>query len=188
MKMKINNEDLLQWTKEFELILKEYTNQVSLTSNDLLVIGCSTSEVIGQKIGTHSTMEVAEMLMEQLLNLTYNTNVHLAFQCCEHLNRALVVSKKTANYFSLEEVLVKPSPKAGGAMATTAYKKLKEAVVVEKIKATAGIDIGSTFIGMHIKEVVIPVRITQKTLGSALVTLATRRPKLIGGPRAEYNY
>lgn len=186
--MKINNNILSEWSKELEVILEEYTNQVSLTSNDLLVIGCSTSEVIGEKIGTHSTMEVAEMLMDQLLILSNRTNVHLAFQCCEHLNRALVVSKKTANQFSLEEVLVKPSPKAGGAMATTAYDKLEHAVVVEKVKATAGIDIGSTFIGMHIKEVVIPVRVTQKTVGNALVTLATRRPKLIGGPRAEYNY
>lgn len=186
--MKLTNKDLLQWSKEFELILNEYTNKVLLTANDLLVIGCSTSEVIGQKIGTHSTIEVAEILMKQLLHLSNRTNVHLAFQCCEHLNRALVVSKQTANQFSLEEVLVKPSPLAGGAMATIAYESLEEAVVVEKIQATAGIDIGSTFIGMHIKEVVIPVRITQKHLGNALVTLATRRPKLIGGPRAEYNF
>jgi len=184
--MVVEKDILQQWSNEFQLIIDEYIEQVQLTKNDLLVIGCSTSEVMGEKIGTHSTKEVAQLIFNHLLKLQEKTNVQLAIQCCEHLNRALVISKETANKYNLEEVSVKPSRSAGGALATLAYEKLPEAVVVEKIKATAGIDIGSTFIGMHIKEVVIPVRVKQKHLGSALVTLATRRPKLIGGPRAEY--
>ena len=184
--MIVQKELIQQWSNDFQIILDEYIEQVQLTENDLLVIGCSTSEVIGEKIGTHSTKEVAELIFNNLLQLQRKTNVQLAFQCCEHLNRALVITRETANKYNLEEVSVKPCRTAGGALATLAYEKLPEAVVVEKIKATAGIDIGSTFIGMHIKEVVIPVRVKQKHLGSALVTLATRRPKLIGGPRAEY--
>lgn len=184
--MVVEKELIQQWSVDFQLIIDEYIEQVNLTKNDLLVIGCSTSEVVGEKIGTHSTSEVAELIFNSLLKLQQQTNVQLAFQCCEHLNRALVITRDTANKYNLEEVSVKPCRTAGGALATLAYEKLLDAVVVEKIQATAGIDIGSTFIGMHIKEVVIPVRVKQKYLGNALVTLATRRPKLIGGPRAEY--
>ncbi|MBM4761541.1 TIGR01440 family protein [Bacillus sp. B15-48] len=172
-----------QWEVEFNAILSEFKEIVKLSKRHCLVIGCSTSEIIGKKIGTQGSEEVASLLFRQLQS---EVEAELAFQCCEHLNRALVVERATAERLQLEEVSVVPVRTAGGAMATYAYHKMKDPVVVEFIKADAGIDIGSTFIGMHLKHVAVPVRVTQKTVGDAFVTLATTRPKLIGGVRAVY--
>ena len=174
------------WEKELESILTEFNAQASLHPGQLVVIGCSTSEVIGEKIGTAGTVEVAEMIFRRLSQFTQSTGVSLAFQCCEHLNRALVVERAVAVERGLDEVSVVPVRTAGGAMATYAFEKLEDAVVVEFIKADAGIDIGNTLIGMHIKHVAVPVRVGQKSVGHAHVTLAKTRPKLIGGPRAVY--
>ncbi|MCM3668776.1 TIGR01440 family protein [Mesobacillus maritimus] len=175
-----------QWEKELQLLLSEFDEQVGFKPNQVLVIGCSTSEIIGEKIGTAGTEEAAAFVFRQLKELQAKTKVQLAFQCCEHLNRALVVERETAEKLQLEEVTVIPVRKAGGAMATYAYHQFTDPVVVEFIKADAGIDIGSTLIGMHIKHVAVPVRVSRKTVGQAYVTLAKSRPKLIGGSRAVY--
>jgi uncharacterized protein (TIGR01440 family) len=174
------------WEQSLQTILDEFLEQVTLTKKHILVVGCSTSEVIGQKIGTAGTFDVAEMIFRQLKRVQQNTGVQLAFQCCEHLNRALVVGRSTLEEKGLDEVSVVPARTAGGAMATYAYEQLEDPVMVEFIKADAGIDIGDTLVGMHLKHVAVPVRVSLKTVGEAHVTLAKSRPKLIGGPRAVY--
>jgi uncharacterized protein (TIGR01440 family) len=175
-----------QWEAELKAILNDFNGQANLKKGQVLVIGCSTSEIIGQRIGTAGTEEVAEMVFRQLQEFQAETGVQLAFQCCEHLNRAIVVERGTAEQKQLDEVTVIPVRNAGGAMAAYAYQHLNDAVVVEFIKAEAGIDIGDTLIGMHMKHVAVPVRVPQKSIGHAHVTLAKTRPKLIGGARAVY--
>ncbi|MED3561682.1 TIGR01440 family protein [Bacillus xiapuensis] len=175
-----------EWEQELETVLSEFNEQAGLKPGQLFVVGCSTSEVMGKKIGTSGTFDVAAMIFRQLKKLQDETGIQLAFQCCEHLNRALVVERATAEELHLDEVSVVPVRKAGGAMATYAFEKMADPVVVEFIKAEAGIDIGQTFIGMHLKHVAVPVRVKQKTVGYAHVTLARTRPKLIGGERAVY--
>jgi|SRR5579875_1095261 len=175
-----------EWEKQWEAVLTEFKEQVSLKPGQILVVGCSTSEVAGERIGTAGTFEVAEMIYQGLDQLCSETGIHLAFQCCEHLNRALVIERAVAVKHSFEEVSVVPVRNAGGAMAAYAYQHMKDAVVVEFVKADAGIDIGNTLIGMHLKHVAVPIRIKQQTVGSANVTLAKTRPKLIGGARAIY--
>ncbi|NHM30096.1 TIGR01440 family protein [Neobacillus terrae] len=179
-------ETLEQWEKEFASVISQFKEQADLKPGALLVVGCSTSEVIGEKIGTAGTFDVAEMIFRQLKKLQEETGVELAFQCCEHLNRALVVESRTADTRNLEAVSVIPVRNAGGAMGTFAYEHMENPSVVEFLKAEAGIDIGDTFIGMHLKHVAVPVRIKQKSVGGAHVTLAKTRPKLIGGERAVY--
>ncbi|MGD6842268.1 TIGR01440 family protein [Bacillus infantis] len=171
---------------ELREILDEFGGQVAINENSVLVVGCSTSEVIGKRIGTSGTDEAAAILFEELEKFAERTGARLAFQCCEHLNRALVVERQTAEQKNLEEVSVVPVRQAGGAMASYAYRKFKDPAVVEFIKADAGIDIGDTLIGMHLKHVAVPIRTKQKSIGSAHVTLASTRPKLIGGSRAVY--
>ncbi|MCJ7840567.1 TIGR01440 family protein [Lederbergia sp. NSJ-179] len=177
---------LEKWAQEIEKIIQGCKEHFQLGEGKVLVIGCSTSEIIGEKIGTAGTMEVAAILFEALQKYAKENHFALAFQCCEHLNRALVIEKKTALEKNWEEVSVIPAPHAGGSMATFAYQHLEDPIVVESIQADAGIDIGDTFIGMHLKSVVVPVRIEQKQLGRAHVTIAITRPKLIGGARAIY--
>lgn len=174
------------WETELDNILSSFFNQVELKSGNLVVIGCSTSEVIGQRIGTAGSTEVAEMIYRVLTKYQAQIGFKLAFQCCEHLNRALVIERKTAIERNFDEVSVIPIQSAGGAMATYAYEHLSDPVMVETIQAEAGIDIGETMIGMHLKRVAVPVRTEQRTVGSARVILAKTRPKLIGGPRAVY--
>ncbi|WP_449620802.1 TIGR01440 family protein [Robertmurraya sp. Marseille-Q9965] len=178
--------DLQELEQQFEKILDDFQQQVAFKKNQVFVVGCSTSEVIGQKIGTAGSLEVAEMIFTQLQALQEKTAIQLAFQCCEHLNRAIVIERETAEARGLEEVTVVPVRRAGGAMATYAYRHFQDPVVVEHIRAEAGIDIGDTLIGMHLKHVAVPVRVSLKSLGNAHITLATTRPKLIGGVRAVY--
>jgi uncharacterized protein (TIGR01440 family) len=175
-----------EWKKEAEQILTEFGEQVDLGEKKILVVGCSTSEVAGGKIGTSGTLEVAGMLFSVLKKFQAETGVALAFQCCEHLNRALVVERETAESHFLEPVSVVPVRKAGGSMATYAFEHMADPVVVEFIKADAGIDIGDTFIGMHLKHVAVPIRTSTNSIGNAHVTMAKVRPKLIGGERAVY--
>ncbi|WP_078414421.1 TIGR01440 family protein [Priestia abyssalis] len=177
---------LVNWKQELQAVLEQFSQQVTLTENQVFVIGCSTSEVMGEKIGTAGTSEVAQMIFETFKEFQLECGVQLAFQCCEHLNRALVVEKQTAVRNNWEMVSVIPVPKAGGSMAAYAYEQMDQPVMVEFIKADAGIDIGDTFIGMHLKHVAVPIRCSVKQVGSAHVTLATTRPKLIGGARAVY--
>ncbi|MEI2666726.1 TIGR01440 family protein [Rossellomorea sp. LJF3] len=178
--------EIAQLKDELQTILRDFSNQVPLKKGQVFVVGCSTSEVMGERIGTSGTIEVAEMIYDELKGWADSTGVSLAFQCCEHLNRALVLEREIAEKRGLDEVTVVPVRKAGGAMATKAYHSFDDPVMVEHIKADAGIDIGDTFIGMHLKHVAVPIRVSQKSLGEAHVTLAKTRPKLIGGTRAAY--
>lgn len=177
---------MLELREQLDTMIEEYQEQAHLSNRQLFVIGCSTSEVIGKRIGTSGTIEVASTLFTRFQEFQQQTGVSLAFQCCEHLNRALVVERKVMEEKNLQEVSVIPIRHAGGAMATFAYDHMEDPVVVEYIQADGGIDIGDTFIGMHLKHVAVPIRTSIKQLGSAHVTLAKSRPKLIGGPRAIY--
>jgi uncharacterized protein (TIGR01440 family) len=168
-------------------LLEELQETAKLAKGDLFVIGCSTSEVMGEHIGTTGSEDVARDLYAALREFSEETGVALAFQCCEHLNRALIIEKQTAKEHQLEQVTVIPTGKAGGSMATYAYRQMREPVAVEHIKADAGIDIGDTFIGMHLKHVAVPVRGSMRLIGGANVTMAKTRPKLIGGERAVYS-
>ncbi|MGO4889145.1 TIGR01440 family protein [Anaerobacillus sp. MEB173] len=166
--------------------LDDLYDSFPMSEAHLLVVGTSTSEVIGERIGTSGTVEVAEGIFSAIKVLQQKSGVQVAFQCCEHLNRALVMERSTALKYGYEMVSVVPSLKAGGSMATYAYQNLSDPVVVEFIKADAGIDIGDTLIGMHLKHVAVPVRSKVKQIGEAHVAMAKTRPKYIGGPRAEY--
>ncbi len=171
---------------EAKALIKEFLKKTDAKEGSLLVIGCSTSEILGNKIGTNSAYEAAEALFSGLYPVLKKKGIHLAAQCCEHLNRALVMEKKAAKILSYEPVWVVPKPKAGGSFATVCYQNFAEPVVVENIRADFGIDIGGTLIGMHLKEVAVPVRLENSRVGQANVLCANTRPKLIGGARAAY--
>ena len=152
----------------------------------IFVVGCSTSEVLGEKIGTAGSPETAQVMMAALLAVTHKHHLYLAQQCCEHLNRALVVEEEVLDKYNLTQVTVHPVPHAGGSMASAAYETFKHPVVVEQIQAHLGLDIGQTLIGMHLKRVAVPVRLSVKKIGNAVLTAARTRPPLIGGERAKY--
>ena len=155
-----------------------------LKEGDIMVIGCSSSEVAGGTIGQNSSLETAEAVFGGIYSVLQEKKIYLAAQCCEHLNRAIIVEKEAVP--NAEIVSVLPQPKAGGSFATTAYKNFKNPVALEEIKADAGLDIGSTLIGMHLKRVAVPVRLSINTIGNATVVAARTRPKYIGGSRACY--
>ncbi|MBQ8083173.1 MAG: TIGR01440 family protein [Clostridia bacterium] len=161
-----------------------------LKPGDLFVVGCSSSEVMGEKIGTHTNTDIAGALYEGIQSVLEPAGIRLAAQCCEHLNRALVVEQETAEVYRLEEVNAIPQPNhAGGAFATVAYERMTHPVVVEDLgaQASAGMDIGATLIGMHIHPVVVPLRISVDHIGEAPLVCARRRPKYVGGARAIYD-
>ena len=166
---------------------KELIEAANLTRGQLFVVGCSTSEVGGAGIGTFSSPELGEVVFGGIYQATQEAGVFLAAQCCEHLNRALILEQEAAEKFGYEPVNVVPQPKAGGSFATAAYKAFEQPAAVEHIKASAGMDIGDTLIGMHLKDVAVPVRIRTKEIGDAHVVCARTRPKFIGGVRAAYD-
>ena len=168
-----------------ETAIKELIDLAKLKKGDIFIVGCSTSEVVGSKIGTDSNPDVAKELFEAIYNILKKKGVHLAIQCCEHLNRAIVIEKDAVPF--AETVNVIPQKKAGGSLATVAYVNFKNPVVIEHVKADAGIDIGNTLIGMHLKEVAVPVRLSINKIGEANIVCARTRPKFIGGIRAIYN-
>ncbi|MCI7812275.1 MAG: TIGR01440 family protein [Lachnospiraceae bacterium] len=172
--------------KTAEEAAEELLCAAGLEAGEILVVGCSTSEVAGQKIGTFSNKDLGAAIFEGIHQATERHGVYLAAQCCEHLNRALILEKEAAKKYGFEVVNVVPQPKAGGSFATAAYAGLKDAVAVEEIKAHAGMDIGDTLIGMHLKRVAVPVRISHRKLGAANLVCARTRPKYIGGERAIY--
>ena len=173
-------------TETMDQFVDEWIELNILKPGDIFIIGTSTSEVLGEKIGTVGSMDVAEVIFTSLQRLKVETGVKLAFQCCEHLNRALVVETSTQRGLGTRPVTVIPHPHAGGSMATYSYHHLRDAVVVETIEADAGIDIGETMIGMHLLPVAVPLRFQTKFLGQARLAGAYSRPKLIGGARAKY--
>ena len=154
--------------------------------NDIFVVGCSSSEVMGQKIGTHSSEETAEAIFDGIYPVLKEHGIFLAAQCCEHLNRALILERQAAEYYRLPLCNVGPQPKAGGSFATAAYAAFEKPVAVEAIQAAAGMDIGDTLIGMHLRPVAVPVRLSVKRIGEANLVCARTRPKFIGGERARY--
>jgi len=173
-------------TQQVQTVVSEVADLSSLTDNQLLVIGCSTSEIMGKPIGKGGSEAIAAAVYKGIETVRQQRGFQVAFQCCEHLNRALLVERATQRRFALEEVTVVPIPSAGGAMAAFAYRQWRDPVVVETIVADAGIDIGSTLIGMHLRQVAVPIRPSVRTIGEAHVTAAKTRPKLIGGIRAVY--
>ena len=164
----------------------ELISQSFFEDGDILVVGCSSSEVLGEKIGTSGSLETATEIFSTLKKKCDEKGLYLACQCCEHLNRALVVEKELAKRDRLTIVSAIPHEKAGGSFATAAYKGFENPVLVEEISAQLGIDIGSTLIGMHLNRVAVPVRTSIKKIGEAPVTFAKVRPKFIGGCRAKY--
>lgn len=166
--------------------ITELVEKSKLKAGDLVVVGCSSSEIVGEHIGKGSSPETGVEVATTILSVLSEKGIFLAAQCCEHLNRALVIEREAAEKFMLEEVCVRPMPKAGGSFATAVYDNMKDPVVVEHVKAKAGLDIGCTLIGMHLKDVAVPLRLTVKTIGCASINAAYTRPKLIGGVRAHY--
>ncbi len=169
-----------------ENAVKELIEKSNIKKGSLVVVGCSSSEILGAHIGKGSSPETGIVVAEAILKVLDENGIYLAAQCCEHLNRALVIEKEAAEKYMLEEVCVRPMPKAGGSFATAVYDRMNNPVVVEHVKAHAGMDIGCTLIGMHLKDVAVPLRLSVKKIGDALVTAAYTRPKLIGGIRAHY--
>ena len=174
-------------TAQTEKLVNELIEKAKLKKGDLLVVGCSSSEIVGDEIGHGSSLEAAEAAFEGLYPTLKERGIYLAAQCCEHLNRAIIIEKEYAEKHCLEIVNVVPQPKAGGSFATTCYKNFECAAAVEHIKADAGMDIGSTLIGMHLKAVAVPVRLSGNKIGSAYVTFARTRARCIGGIRAVYD-
>ena len=170
-------------------VIKEVIEKAKLKEGQLFVIGCSSSETIGEHMGTASSKDAAEAIFEAIIPELEKAGVSLAVQCCEHLNRSLVVEREDAQKYGFEEVNVIPQPHAGGAFAVKAYGSFKDPVVVETIdaRADAGIDIGGVMVGMHIHPVVVPLRLENRNIGRAIVVAARRRPKYVGGVRAVYN-
>lgn len=167
-------------------MIEEFLSVAPMNRGEILVVGCSSSEIVGETIGKGSDFNAAKAVYEGIAPVLKEKGIFLAAQCCEHLNRALVVERECAEKYGLEIVCVVPKAKAGGSFATTAYENFNTPVVVETIKAHAGVDIGSTLIGMHLRAVAVPVRLSMKQLGEANVTFARTRAKYIGGPRAVY--
>ena len=157
-----------------------------LKKGDLFVIGCSSSEIMGKHIGKGSSMEAAEAVFEGVYPVLQEKGIYLAAQCCEHLNRALIMEAEAAEKFGYDIVNVRPWAHAGGSFATTAFESFKEPAAVEHVRASAGMDIGATLIGMHLKDVAVPVRLSLDHIGKAPLICARTRPRYIGGERARY--
>ena len=172
--------------KQTRAALEQLLEAASLRSGALVVVGCSSSEILGETIGRGSSPEVGRAVAEEILSILDARGLSLAAQCCEHLNRALIVERETAERLGLEIVCVRPRPKAGGSFATAVYELMRDPVAVAHVRADAGMDIGGTLIGMHLRDVAVPVRLGVKKIGEAMLLAARTRPKLIGGARAEY--
>ena len=180
-------EDMTIIGEEAYRAAKELLDAARPKADQILLVGCSTSQVGGAAIGTFSSPELAEVVFGGIYQATQEAGIYLAAQCCEHLNRAVILEREAAERYGYEEVNVVPQPKAGGSFATAAYKAFEHPVAVEHIRAHLGLDIGDTLIGMHLRDVAVPVRIRTKQIGDAHVVCARTRPKFIGGERAVYD-
>ena len=173
-------------TCQARTVVTELLEQANMRPGSLMVIGCSSSEMVGEKIGKGSSMDAAQAAFAGIAPVLKEQGIELAVQCCEHLNRALIIERRVAEKRGYEIVNVVPQPKAGGSFAVTAWNAFEDPVAVETITAEAGIDIGGTLIGMHLRRVAVPVRTSLNHIGEAIVLCARTRPKFIGGPRAIY--
>lgn len=181
------NQALEEITAAARRAAQELLAAAKLTRGAVLVVGCSTSEIVGEKIGSASNAEAAQAVLDGIHPVLRESGIYLAAQCCEHLNRALIVEEELVLRDWLERVNVIPQPKAGGSFAAAVWAAFERPVAVESIRADAGIDIGSTLIGMHLKAVAVPVRAGVSKIGKAPLVLARTRPKFIGGQRAHYD-
>ena len=172
--------------RDAEAAVRELIEAAHLSPGQLLVIGCSSSEMVGERIGKNSSMEAALALRDAVLPVLSEKEICLAVQCCEHLNRCLIMERATAEKYGYDPVWVKPRPKAGGSFATAVWEAMTDPVAVESVQAHAGMDVGATLIGMHLRRVAVPVRLSVTHIGAAAITCARTRPAYIGGPRAEY--
>ena len=175
-----------QIKEQAECAVRELLEVSKLRPGELLVIGCSSSEIMGERIGKGSSMEAAQAVYEGIAPVLEEKGILLAVQCCEHLNRALIVERSTAEKFGYEPVNVRPWAHAGGSFATTVWEHMEQPAAVEHVRAHAGMDIGDTLIGMHLREVAVPVRLSIRKIGEASLVCARTRPKFIGGERARY--
>jgi len=175
-----------QIKEQAERAVRELLEVSKLQPGDLLVIGCSSSEIMGERIGKGSSMEAAQAVYEGIAPVLEEKGILLAAQCCEHLNRALIVERSTAEKFGYEPVNVRPWAHAGGSFATTVWEHMEQPAAVEHVRAHAGMDIGDTLIGMHLREVAVPVRLSIRKIGAASLVCARTRPKFVGGERARY--
>ena len=175
-----------QITEQARQAVTELLEIANLKAGDLFVVGCSSSEMVGGRIGKDSSLEAAQAAFEGIYSVLQARGIYLAAQCCEHLNRALILEEAAAEKFGYETVTVVPWAHAGGSFATTAWSRFQHPVAVEHIRAKAGIDIGGTLIGMHLRDVAVPVRLSIKQIGEAPILCARTRPKYIGGERAHY--
>lgn len=195
--IKYNSDGTAQITEETEARLGEITaearaaaeelvNIAGLRAGDIFAVGCSTSEVTGRLIGHASVPRVAKAVFDGIYPVLKERGIYIAAQCCEHLNRAVIIEAECAEKYGLEPVCVRPVPKAGGSFATVTYETLNSPVAVEQVRAHAGIDIGGTLIGMQLRAVAVPVRLSVSKIGEATIICARTRPKFIGGSRAVY--
>ncbi len=174
-------------TNDARMVVSEFLTQAKLRKGNLVVIGCSTSEIASHQIGSYSNEMLGEAVFLAIYEELRQAGLSVATQCCEHLNRALIMTEADAERFGYEIVNVVPQPKAGGSFSTAAWKHMENPVAVANIQAHAGIDIGDTLIGMHLRPVAVPVRIEHPVIGGAHIVCARTRPKFIGGERAQYN-
>lgn len=172
-------------TKQAMDVTREIIEVAGLCKGQILVVGCSTSEICGDRIGSNSNLEVAKAAFKGIYEVACDHGIYVATQCCEHLNRAIIVEREAVPWAEIVNVV--PQPKAGGSLSTAAYAAFKAPVAIEEIKADAGIDIGGTLIGMHLKKVAVPVRLVHNRIGEAYVAAARTRAKFIGGERAHYD-
>lgn len=171
--------------KEAEEAASELLEKARLKKGNIAVIGCSTSEILGDDLGGHSTPEIAQAVFDGINSVFKPKGIFIAAQCCEHLNRAIIIEREAVPFLQIVNAV--PQPKAGSSFAAAAYKSFKDPVAVEEIKADGGLDIGGTLIGMNLKAVAVPVRLKQRNIGKAIVLAARVRPKFIGGERAVYD-
>ncbi len=174
-----------QIKKQAAQAAEELCRVANLKKGNIVVVGCSTSEVTGHKVGSSSNPEVAEAVFNGIYSVLKEKGIYLAAQCCEHLNRAIITEREAAKDRDIVNVV--PQIKAGGSFATAAYKAFSDPVALEEIKADAGLDIGGTLIGMHLRAVAVPLRLEVKNIGEAILLAARTRPKFIGGIRACYD-
>lgn len=166
-------------------LAEELCEAARLKEGSIVVVGCSSSEIAGHKVGSLSSPEIGEAVFKGIYGVLKPRGIYLAAQCCEHLNRALIIEREAVPLSEIVNVI--PQPKAGGSFATAAYKGMRDPVAVEEIRADAGLDIGLTLIGMHLKKVAVPLRLPTIRIGEAILTAARTRPKFIGGDRAVYD-
>ena len=181
----MNNEIIEDVKRDAAAAATEVVERSRLEKGQILVVGCSSSEILGECMGTESSPEVGKAVFDGIMSVLKPRGIFLAAQCCEHLNRAIIIEREAVKGADIVSVI--PKPKAGGSFATAAYCGFEHPVAVEEIKADAGMDIGGPLIGMHLKKVAVPVRLKNDRIGSAQVLAARVRPKFIGGERAHYN-